>query len=138
MASERDPCPGCGRLIAYRTKKDRQAWDTSRLSHKCPHGRRCIGSMSVGVNWQPGDAYHRERCTYCAAAAREAAATMAPMSSDPLQRELDNGKRLAAALVDHLASMGGAAETTIPVIAPDIGGRIRQWEVTVRLVGTEE
>jgi hypothetical protein len=131
--SGRDPCPGCGRLMAYRTKKDRAAWDTVRVSHKCPHGRRCVaGTMSVGVNWQPGDALHASRCPLCTDAVR-ARVTMAPMSTDPLRRELDNGKRLAAALVDHLASMGGAAETTIPVIAPDIHGRIREWEVTVRL-----
>jgi len=79
MAAERDPCPGCGRLMAYRTKKDRNSWDTVRLSHKCPHGRRCLaGTMSVGVNWQPGDAYHASVCPACAAAARAGVLTLPP------------------------------------------------------------
>ena len=71
--SERDPCPGCGRLIAYATRVNREPSDTARVHHLCPHKRPCVAFLSAGGIWTPGDAKHAERCVYCAKAAQDAA-----------------------------------------------------------------
>ena len=55
------------------------------------------------------------------------------MCAGEIDEELARGKRLAEELVDHMARMGGAAATTIPVAVVDERGRLCQWEVAVTL-----
>lgn len=64
--SERDPCPGCGRLTARHTP---------RFPHRCPHGRDCIGSRHHGISWERGGWEHWKRCPECCEAARAADGT---------------------------------------------------------------
>ena len=54
---------------------------------------------------------------------------------DELNEKLDEGKRLATALMEHMSRMGGASEATIPVSEVDDDGRLYEWEVTVTLKG---
>ena len=61
----RDPCPGCGRLIAYSLRGKRKRWE-----HRCSHGRPCIGHRAEGIAWRRGDWRHFEACAQCCDAAR--------------------------------------------------------------------
>lgn len=66
----RDPCPGCGRLIAYARRVGRERWDQRRVDHRCAHGTRCIGHQSHQLTWSRGDWRHWRACRACAEAAR--------------------------------------------------------------------
>lgn len=66
--SGRDPCPGCGRLIA---KQGRDS-DAPRFEHRCPHGHRCIAWRRY---WERGGWEHWRACPECCAAARVAGGT---------------------------------------------------------------
>jgi len=72
MTVQRDPCPGCGRLVAYARRVRRSPSDRARVAHKCPHGRPCIAWASVGGLWWRGSWRHWQACSDCAEAARKA------------------------------------------------------------------
>ena len=63
----RHPCPGCGRLVAYRLKTQRiHGGGKGRVKHLCPHGEWCVFGEKcgrMGWNWP--------RCKECLKVARE-------------------------------------------------------------------
>ena len=69
--TDRDPCPGCGRLIARRGRES----DAPRFEHRCPHGRPCIAWRRHGGSWERGGWEHWSACPECCEAARAADST---------------------------------------------------------------
>lgn len=53
-----------------------------------------------------------------------------------LREEIKHGASVAEQLVDHMYAMGGAASTAFTVSRVEPSGRLCEWRVAVKLVGS--
>jgi hypothetical protein len=63
------PCPGCGRVVAVRTRAQSLApvGGKHRVPHLCPHGTPCVfGSKFANNALNPGNLRHELACKACA------------------------------------------------------------------------